>query len=90
MGHSFSLLGWEGLRSLFFSNKESKLIMVGLDAAGKTTILFNLKLNEGTLKEDYNDAKRMYLNWSLNSITYLNKKSIESSCKHDSNDRLQC
>lgn len=23
------------------------MIMVGLDAAGKTTILFNLKLNEG-------------------------------------------
>merc|ERR1712219_97923 len=29
-----------------FSNKEMRILMVGLDAAGKTTILYNLKLGE--------------------------------------------
>jgi len=47
MGQLVSLFAWDGLRSLLLSTKESKIIMVGLDAAGKTTILFNLKLNEG-------------------------------------------
>ena len=41
------LLSWNGLRSLLMSKQESKIIMVGLDAAGKTTILYSLKLNEG-------------------------------------------
>jgi len=44
MGQNFSsILSWQ---RLFFSAKECKIIMVGLDAAGKTTILFNLKLSE--------------------------------------------
>ena len=29
-----------------FSNSEARILMVGLDAAGKTTILYKLKLNE--------------------------------------------
>ena len=29
-----------------FSNREARILMVGLDAAGKTTILYKLKLNE--------------------------------------------
>ena len=29
-----------------FGNQQSRVIMVGLDAAGKTTILYKLKLNE--------------------------------------------
>eukprot|EP01102_Stenamoeba_stenopodia_P004525 TRINITY_DN14823_c0_g1_i1.p1 TRINITY_DN14823_c0_g1~~TRINITY_DN14823_c0_g1_i1.p1 ORF type:complete len:177 (+),score=37.78 TRINITY_DN14823_c0_g1_i1:262-792(+) len=31
---------------LFFANRDVKILMVGLDAAGKTTILYKLKLNE--------------------------------------------
>ncbi|KAL9953777.1 hypothetical protein ACROYT_G041241 [Oculina patagonica] len=29
-----------------FSNRDARILMVGLDAAGKTTILYKLKLNE--------------------------------------------
>lgn len=31
---------------LMFGNKEMRILMVGLDAAGKTTILYKLKLGE--------------------------------------------
>ncbi|VDL87419.1 unnamed protein product [Schistocephalus solidus] len=41
MGLMFSRI-FDGL----FAKKEIRLLMVGLDAAGKTTILFNLKLGE--------------------------------------------
>jgi ADP-ribosylation factor 1/2 len=30
-----------------FGKKEMRILMVGLDAAGKTTILYKLKLGEG-------------------------------------------
>lgn len=36
--------GW--LRTLMGSSKEMRILMVGLDAAGKTTILYKLKLGE--------------------------------------------
>lgn len=44
MGNSFSAFGklFEGL----FGKKEMRILMVGLDAAGKTTILYKLKLGE--------------------------------------------
>ena len=32
---------------LQFGKKEMRILMVGLDAAGKTTILYKLKLGEG-------------------------------------------
>jgi GTPase SAR1 family protein len=32
--------------ALSFSNKDYRILMLGLDAAGKTTILYNLKLGE--------------------------------------------
>lgn len=41
MGLSFAKL-FSGL----FSKKEMRILMVGLDAAGKTTILYKLKLGE--------------------------------------------
>ncbi|KAF8131179.1 ADP-ribosylation factor [Boletus edulis] len=34
------------LLSTLFKNKEMRILMVGLDAAGKTTILYKLKLGE--------------------------------------------
>lgn len=41
MGHSISVLF-----SRLFGKKEMRILMVGLDAAGKTTILYKLKLGE--------------------------------------------
>ncbi|XP_003217761.1 ADP-ribosylation factor 4 isoform X1 [Anolis carolinensis] len=41
MGLSFS-----SLFSRFFGKKQMRILMVGLDAAGKTTLLFKLKLGE--------------------------------------------
>lgn len=41
MGNMFSNL-FKGL----FGKKEMRILMVGLDAAGKTTILYKLKLGE--------------------------------------------
>merc|ERR1712022_95923 len=41
MGLAFSKL-WARM----FSNREMRILMVGLDAAGKTTILYKLKLGE--------------------------------------------
>ncbi len=35
-----------GLIAKFFGNTEARILMVGLDAAGKTTILYKLKLGE--------------------------------------------
>ncbi len=41
MGASFT-----NLFKAFFGKKEMRILMVGLDAAGKTTILYKLKLGE--------------------------------------------
>jgi ADP-ribosylation factor protein 1 len=42
MGASFAKL----LNRLFFGGKDARILMLGLDAAGKTTVLYNLKLGE--------------------------------------------
>lgn len=39
-------LSFGKLFSRLFSKKEMRILMVGLDAAGKTTILYKLKLGE--------------------------------------------
>jgi ADP-ribosylation factor protein 1 len=39
-------LAFGKLFSRLFSKKEMRILMVGLDAAGKTTILYKLKLGE--------------------------------------------
>ena len=43
-----SIMGnlFEKLFKNFFGNREMRILMVGLDAAGKTTILYKLKLGE--------------------------------------------
>lgn len=53
MGAALSFLSYAGMRSLLLNNKDSKIVMVGLDAAGKSTILFNLKFNEGMFVISY-------------------------------------
>lgn len=39
-------LSFAKLFSGFFAKKDMRILMVGLDAAGKTTILYKLKLGE--------------------------------------------
>lgn len=39
-------LSFAKLLSRLFANKEMRILMMGLDAAGKTTILYKLKLGE--------------------------------------------
>lgn len=38
--------GFQSLFKSIFGKKEMRILMVGLDAAGKTTILYKLKLGE--------------------------------------------
>lgn len=45
MGQTISQL-WEATLGKLASIKESRILMVGLDAAGKTTVLYKLKLGE--------------------------------------------
>jgi GTPase SAR1 family protein len=55
MGVSFSAL-WS---RLFSSTVEMRILMVGLDAAGKTTILYKLKLGEGACRPKEQKAPRL-------------------------------
>mmetsp|Transcript_1084 Transcript_1084/g.2286 ORF Transcript_1084/g.2286 Transcript_1084/m.2286 type:complete len:189 (-) Transcript_1084:283-849(-) len=40
---------WDFFLKKFFGTKERRILMVGLDAAGKTTILYKLKLGENVV-----------------------------------------
>ena len=47
MGNTGSLDNTKnGLLKKIFGNKEVRILMIGLDAAGKTTILYNLKMGK--------------------------------------------
>ena len=39
-------IGFEAVKGLLGGNQQFRILMVGLDAAGKTTILYKLKLGE--------------------------------------------
>ena len=73
MGSAFS-----GLFKGLFGKKEMRILMVGLDAAGKTTILYKLKLGEIVTtiptigKLDVNANKLKPLNYMIIFI-YLGK-----------------
>ena len=53
MGLSFGRL-W----SRFFGKKEMRILMVGLDAAGKTTVLYRLKLGGNDIHGEHTFAGR--------------------------------
>ena len=51
MGITSSSIMLENLWHRLIGFKEHRIVMVGLDAAGKTTILYNLKLGEGMCED---------------------------------------
>ncbi|KAK9370472.1 ADP-ribosylation factor family-domain-containing protein [Lipomyces kononenkoae] len=55
------------LMTRFFGSREIRLIMLGLDAAGKTTILFRLKLGQGV-------TTIPTVGFNVESVTYKNVK----------------
>ncbi|KAI8341933.1 CPS1 protein [Chlamydoabsidia padenii] len=56
----------KGLAKLF-NNKEMRVLMLGLDAAGKTTILYKLKLNQSV-------TTIPTVGFNVESVTYKNVK----------------
>ena len=71
MGNMFATL-FKGL----FGKKEMRILMVGLDAAGKTTILYKLKLGEivttiPTIGKQSQNSLQIQLYWQV-----FGKKSI--------------
>ena len=62
MGAGFSRL----IRKLFGS-KEMRILMLGLDAAGKTTILYKLKLNQSVTTVPT-------VGFNVETVTYKNVK----------------
>jgi ADP-ribosylation factor 6 len=57
------------LISKLFSNKQMRILMLGLDAAGKTTILYRLKLNN-----DSNVNTIPTVGFNVESVSYKNVK----------------
>ena len=65
MGNMFATL-FKGL----FGKKEMRILMVGLDAAGKTTILYKLKLGEivttiPTIGKQSQNSLQIQLYWQV-------------------------
>lgn len=72
-------LSFTKLFSRLFAKKEMRILMVGLDAAGKTTILYKLKLGEivttiPTIGKSYNYMKLNML-FPTYSVTSFSKSS---------------
>ncbi|GAA5918839.1 hypothetical protein JCM6882_004712 [Rhodosporidiobolus microsporus] len=63
------LNGWVWLRvaGKLFGNKEMRILMLGLDAAGKTTILYKLKLNQSV-------TTIPTVGFNVETVTYKNVK----------------
>ena len=62
-------LSFTKLFSRLFAKKEMRILMVGLDAAGKTTILYKLKLGEiVTTIPTIGKFEHQYIN-EVNSLT---------------------
>lgn len=55
------------LFSKLFGNKEMRILMLGLDAAGKTTILYRLKLSQAV-------TTIPTVGFNVESVTYKNVK----------------
>ena len=81
MGNVFATL-FKGL----FGKKEMRILMVGLDAAGKTTILYKLKLGEIVTTIPTIGKKKIHFSciffyieilWILNIISGFNVETVE-------------
>jgi ADP-ribosylation factor protein 6 len=55
------------LLNKLFGNKEMRILMLGLDAAGKTTILYKLKLNQSV-------TTIPTVGFNVETVTYKNVK----------------
>jgi len=67
--HAYTTMGANLSKALgkMFGNKEMRLLMLGLDAAGKTTILYKLKLNQSV-------TTIPTVGFNVETVTYKNVK----------------
>jgi len=80
MGASLSRI-WK----LFFTDKEYRILLVGLDSAGKTTILYKLKLGESVTTIPtigFNVESVSYKNISFNMWDVGGQEKIRALWKH--------
>jgi GTPase SAR1 family protein len=88
-------LAFGKLFSRLFAKKEMRILMVGLDAAGKTTILYKLKLGEivttiPTIGELHFPSERCWIMFvSVVKNALLNDGSVGSAIK-TTHDCLLC
>jgi len=64
MGNMFA-----GLFKNLFGKKEMRILMVGLDAAGKTTILYKLKLGERKMQKSSRSSLEVQVSVSGCNVT---------------------
>ncbi|PPS13991.1 hypothetical protein GOBAR_AA06578 [Gossypium barbadense] len=80
-------LSFAKLFSRLFAKKEMRILMVGLDAAGKTTILYKLKLGEivttiptiGFNVETVEYKNISFTVWDVGGVKYLESDSMSCS-----------